>query len=478
MVPLTSLMKSYPNIPDLGLGHLATAVRKAGFQVNVLGWNNDFTKDKFKEYIRKTRPGIIGIKVFTHNFKAAIQTVSIIKSTDPSIITVIGGPHPSASDPEETMKDFKEVDFAFRGDAEIGLVSLLNEVYNIKSTSQGHLPIPEVLKKIPGLIWRNHEKAHSNSPFFPKDLDSLGFPSWDMIDPKDHNFYRIDEEDKEGYVAPIMVTRGCPLPCTYCSVASVNGEQIRRRSVGSIIEEIVLLYEKYNVRQITIMDTSFLSDKDKVKELCNLIIEKRINVKWDCICDTLISDFYDNDILSLMFKAGCRKIIMGIESGSNKTLKNIKKKWDKEQFREVVSLIKSNSIKVHGYFMYGFPDETMEDMKDTQDFAFDVDFDKRFFNICFPLPGTALYEFHKKKYQVKRLNWRDFAVETSTYPTSDVSSKDVMKFLYQTEWRDLLHSFKLSRDIYKLNFLLSLSKVITKIALLNIFGFSKKVKQC
>ncbi|NIO21068.1 MAG: B12-binding domain-containing radical SAM protein, partial [Candidatus Aenigmarchaeota archaeon] len=89
--------------------------------------------------------------------------------------------------------------------------------------------------------------------------------------------------------------------------------------------------------QISIMDTSFLSDKEYVREICNAMIDKDFRIQWDCICDTLSRSFYEDAILSLMYRAGCRKIIMGIESGSNKILKTIKKTWEKEQFSELVS---------------------------------------------------------------------------------------------------------------------------------------------
>lgn len=478
MVPLTSLMKHYPDIPDLGLGYLATAVRKAGFQVEILGWNNNLKINEFKDYLKKTHPNIVGIKVFTHNIGPALKTVSIIKTVNPSIITVIGGPHPSASNPSETMDDFKDVDFAFRGDAEIGFSTLVKEISILNPSNGRRLPDIRILKEIPGLIWKDQYTVHANLPYFPENLDDLGLPSWDLIDPRIYNFYRIDENDRQGHVAPIIATRGCPLSCTYCSVALVNGKEIRRRSISSLIEEIELLYNKYNVRQLTIMDTSFLSDKYYVKNFCNSIIEKGLKIKWDCICDTLNRSFYNDGILDLMFKAGCRKIIMGIESGSNKILKVIKKVWSKEQFRELVPLIKSHGISVQGYFMFGFPYETKEEMKKTRDFSLKTEFDSIFYNICYPLPGTKIYEYLKKKYQIDRINWKDFIVEKSPYPVSEVSSREIMKFLYQTEFYSLLNSSNISKNIFKRKFLLNFSKLITKYMLLLISGSPKKIKQC
>ncbi|UCG68040.1 MAG: radical SAM protein [Thermoplasmata archaeon] len=478
MVPLTSLMKNHPDIPDLGLGYLATGVRKEGFEVDILGWNHHLRIERFREYLRITQPSVVGIKVFTYNINAAVETVSIIKSVNSCIVTVIGGPHPSANNPTETMDDFNEVDFAFRGDAEIGFPSLVKELSKKGSDHQDNALDQAALREIPGLIWRKNGTVHANPPHFPDDLDTLGLPSWDLIDPKDYHPYRIDESDTQGHVAPIMTTRGCPLSCTYCSVNLVNGRVIRRRSVGSVIEEMSLLHNRYNVRQIFIMDTNFLSDKEYVKELCNAIIEKGLHIKWDCICETLKRSFYDDEILSLMYRAGCRKIIMGIESGSNKILRVIKKEWNKEQFSDLVGLIKSHAIQVHGYFMYGFPYETAKDMKDTRDFAFTVDFDRRFFNVCYPLPGTEIYEFLKRKYRVEKLDWRKFTVERSPYPIGDVSSREIIKFLRRTELRNLLHSSTIYKDFHKKEFLSNFAKIVLKLVLIYLFQYSRQIRQC
>jgi radical SAM superfamily enzyme YgiQ (UPF0313 family) len=477
MVPLTAYMKDYPDIPDLGLGCLAKALRNAGFGVDVLGWNHRLRPDEFRQYLRNQIPVVVGLKVFTHNMKAALKTVATIKSVDPSIIVVIGGPHPSANDAGETMEDFRQADFGFQGDAERGLVALLSEISNSGFNNWQDNLDSRRLNQIAGLIWRQDGKVHSNPPDFPEDLDTFGIPSWDLIDPRDYHFYSIDETERQGYIAPLMVTRGCPLSCTFCSVASVNGSRIRRRSIPSLLDELNQLYNHYGVRQLTIMDTSFLSDKEYVKEFCNRLIEKGLHFKWDCICDTLTRRFYNDQILRLMHQAGCRRIIMGIESGSNRILKVIKKTWDKAQFRQIASLIKGHGIQIHGYFMFGFPQETEKDMQKTRDFAFRMGFDKVFFNVCYPLPGTEIYNYLKHRYQIQRLDWKNFSVETSSYPLSEVTTRRIMAFFYQTELLNLLRTFSIPRDLFAPRAIKNLGKSLAKLILFYLFGIARKLKQ-
>ncbi len=475
MTPLSTFMSSYPNIPDLGLGYLATAIRKAGHRPYILGWNNNLTTDEFKKYLADNKPDVVGIKVFTHNINAVLKTISLIKTFDRSITVIIGGPHPSASSPSETMTDFAEADFAFRGDSEIGLPAFMELISGEDSFSS--LDSKE-LDKIPGLIRRENGEIKASPPQFHVDLETTGLPAWDLIPPGDYNFYRIEEDGGDGYVAPVIATRGCPLSCTYCSVSLVNGNKIRRRSNKSITDEIELLYNDYNVRQITIMDTSFLSDKHMVKEFCELLIQKGLTVKWDCICDTLIKNFYDDEILDLMYRAGCRKIIMGMESGADRVLKILKKSWHKAQFAEVISMMKSHNIKVQGYFMFGFPDETMEDMVETRDFALTADFDRVFFNICYPLPGTEIYEYLRQKYKLDRIVWKDFAVETSPYPLGNVSSKEVVRFFHKANLMYLIRSANSPRAVLHWAFLINLIKSTVKVLFSHFFGISKRIKQC
>ncbi len=128
--------------------------------------------------------------------------------------------------------------------------------------------------------------------------------------------------------------------------------------------------------------------------------------------------------------------------------------------------------------MFGFPHETKEDMRETRDFSFNNGFDQRFFNVCYPLPGTEVYEYLKEKYEIDRLDWKDFSVETSPYPVSEVSSREIMDFLYKTQLHGLFLSFNIYKDFYKQDFLLNFSKVMTKLILFRIFGVIKKIKQC
>lgn len=146
MVPVISFVKDPPKFPDVGLGYLATAIKKSGYDVHLRSWNMDPSVENFKRYIKENNFDVIGIKVFTKDVAAANKTMRLIRATLPETAIVVGGPHPATSEPEDVMIDFPDCDFAFRGEAEIGLPLLLKEM-----AENGKRPPLENLKIYRGL---------------------------------------------------------------------------------------------------------------------------------------------------------------------------------------------------------------------------------------------------------------------------------------------------------------------------------------
>lgn len=235
MVPVTAFMERVPRFPDLGIGYLANAIKKAGHKVSLLSWNMKLSGSDFNRFLIENKFDVIGIKVFTNNLTAANKTIKIIRSKLPETIIVVGGPHPSSSEPEDIIIDFEDCDFAIRGEAEIGLPNLLDYVFEYKKKYS------DEIKKIPGLVWKSDGNVYSNSPLFIAEIDSFGIPAWEMMQPKDYGSPRIPGGPKYGYSAPIIVTRGCSSRCKYCAAYKINGKKARIRDPKSVLEELSLL---------------------------------------------------------------------------------------------------------------------------------------------------------------------------------------------------------------------------------------------
>lgn len=418
--PITAFVKEPPNIPDLGLGYIASALKKAGHAVFIRDWNMDPSIAGLKKWLAEGRPEVIGLKVFTKDVGAAQKTVSIIREVLPAAVIITGGPHPSSVAPDELMNDFAECNFAIRGEAEKSLPMLLDLIAE---------PMPaERAKEIPGLVWRENNRVLSNPIQLTKDLDSIDFPLWELINPNAYKAVVLGSGKKEGSAAPIITTRGCPGKCSFCSAFNINGRRIRFRSPSNVFAEMSLLYDKYNVRKFMFQDNCFTSIKTNLSELCELILKAKMDIEWDCVSYESLENLTDQ-ILALMQHAGCRMIHIGIESGAEKTRKTMYKASSLEMIAEKIRLMRKNGIKTGAWFMLGFPGETVKEMKKSISYAFSLRAELVAFTVCFPLPGSAVYSYIKGKYGFDRIDWAAFDVYNSEYPASEASSQTIAGLL-------------------------------------------------
>lgn len=448
MVPLRSLVNEPPAIPDLGLGYLATVLDRAGHLVRILGWNMNPSIEAFKSHLKEYQPQVVGIKVFTKDVLAAMKTISIIKSVDPCITVVIGGPHPSADNPERIMEDFP-CDFAFQGEAEIGLPRLLEVLSSSKLNKDVLGSGSGDFKNISGLVWREDGKTLSNPRVFETDLDKLGIPLWELMKPKDYLSPSI--QGGQGHLAPVIFTRGCPGNCTFCSAYHVNGKRVRFRSPQDFVNEIELLYQDYEVRQFMITDNCFTHNKELLKEVCNLLIAENLNIVFDCASYQNLNNL-DQETLSLLKRAGCTMIIMGIECGSERIREFLKKSGTLGYIKEKESLIIKYGIAVRAYFMMGFPYEKVQDINETIKFARSLKTKHVHFEICFPLPGSEIYHYLKEKYNFERLDWANFDVYSSPYPVGEVPTKKLLQIMKRIQLAESLKSGNIrqtARGIYR-----------------------------
>ena len=425
--PLTRHIKDVPNIPDLGLGYLAAALRNSGHQPLVLDWNMRCDERGFKDFLLSERPELVGVKIFTKDVKAAQITVSLIREALPHAAIVIGGPHPSALEAPDLMDDFRDVDFAIRGEAETSLPALASALQN-RPDKSAPLINPAHIRGIAGLVWRDGGRVRSNPISFVHKLDEIGFPAWDLIDPKDYSATVLGVDMKEGRSAPIIMTRGCPSHCTFCTAFNVNGRAIRTRTPENVFEEMKLLYSRYNVRTFMFQDNCFTSGKKNLLTLCEMIIRGNLRVEWDCVSYESLSSL-DNETVPLMYKAGCRMIHMGIEAGCESTRKRINKGGSLKEIAQKAALVKSHGVRVGAWFMLGFPEETFREMLATVRYAFSLKADLVTFTPCFPLPGTEVYEYTRRKYALKKIDWALFDIDASSYSMSRISSSQLRAFI-------------------------------------------------
>lgn len=405
-------------VPDLGLGYLATSLLKAQHDVKILDCSKEgLGFDGFRTLVRDTDYDVIGLKIFSNEVLAASKMIETIKDRKPDCVVVIGGPHVSGM-PVKTMEALPGADYGFQGEAETGFPMLLEWISRNNVTAR---------EKIPGLLFRDGGKARKNRGTFSKELDSLGMPAWSLMPPQSYPKQSFGLFVKNFPTAPLITTRGCPFHCTYCAGYKVTGRTFRKRGVQAIMDELLLLKNKYGVKDVTIVDDNFTLHKSFVMSVCEAMTENRIGLSWSCPNGVRL-DSLDRELLQTMEASGCYSVSVGVESGSDRILSSMKKSLKVETIRDKVRLIRSSSrIKVTGFFILGFPGEERSDMEKTVSLSRELDLDRAAFSIFSPFPGTEVYEEMVKEATVRDapLDSRSLDFDYVTVTPDDMKPQDI-----------------------------------------------------
>lgn len=413
--PLT-IEDSMVNItPNLGLGYIAASLRNNGFQVDIWdGVKKGMTRKKLEERLKTLDYDAAGFQAYTRSVKEVRQGLEMVKSLNPNILTIIGGPHPSG-DPEGSITHLK-TDYAFRGEAEIGLVQLLK-----KLSGQEDKPFGD----IPNLIWKNNGEIVCN-PLQPiEDLDAVEMPSWDLINPNDYPYAPIGAFSKKFPLTTISTTRGCPYRCTFCANNTIMGRKVRARSTELVLKEMELLHDKYGIREFQIIDDNFTSQKAMTLGVCRGIIDRGWDISLSFPNGVRLSTL-DEKILHLLEKAGCYSLGLGIESGSPRTLKNMRKVQSIEEIKEKVNLIhRVTKIRTTGFFIIGYPTEDKEDILQTIRFSKELPINRAQFTICLPVPGTEMTDQMIKEGKLTNMDFSDISFQNILYVPENMTLKEL-----------------------------------------------------
>lgn len=371
------------SMPDLGLGYIAGSLRGDGHEVRLVINSRQFaSRDDFLKFLRKEEFNLVGIKVIYSAVNTVRNTIKFIRSVDSNVIIVIGGPHVSA-EAQNIFNLIPEADYAFRGEGEIGIVRF------IRKFSGSHLKDYN-LSGVPNLIWRRGTEIVLNEQEAFGDLDDILFPAWELMDPGKFQFTPITNSSRRHPIAPILMTRGCPFKCTFCGAWLIQGYKIRSRSVENIMAEIKLLTSKFKVKEVHFFDSNCAHRFGPLKEVCKRIISEGIDITW-CAPNGIRIDSIDEELAVLMKKSGCFQVSVGIESGSLRILKQIKKGITPDMVRKSTSILRKAGIEVNGFFVIGFPGEKLREIEETISFALKLPLTSAGFSIFTPLPGTEIY---------------------------------------------------------------------------------------
>lgn len=372
--------------PPLGLAYVAAALEKAGFQVECID-NYLLNKpiDYIKLEVKRLSPTIVGITCGSVTYQPCVETAKAIKEVLPSCKVVVGGPHPSYM--PESMLQNPEIDYAVIGEGERAMVELATHIAKQGDDSD--------VATIPGVVYRHEGKIIKNAPTFISDLDQVPYPARHLL--PIHLYSREIEFLSVKPIDHMNVIRGCPYDCAFCETKKIWGYKCRAFSPPRVIGEIENLINNFGTKGIYFAGDNFTIQKKSTLEICDLIKQHKLDVKW--VCDTRV-DLISRKVLKRMKDAGCETIWFGVESGSPRILEKINKHITLQQVVDAFKLCKEEGIQTACSFMVGIPGETVNDMNASFRFAKKLDPDWVRFNIYVAVPGSVLYEeiLQKKLY--------------------------------------------------------------------------------
>lgn len=381
----------------LGLSYLSACIKDPPRRdVLITDCGEDtLSQERLMETVHQYKPHIIGATVYTYHVNDVLNVLKKVKLHDNSILTVAGGPHPTAL--PEMMAESPYVDVVVRGEGEITFQKIVDRFENKESYFD-----------LDGIAFYEQGKVTVNRPRkFIHDLDTLPFPMWEKlpIETYTHPNYGHPRMNKKNFVH-MLATRGCPFHCIFCGAADVWGRKVRKHSPARIAQEMQILHKKHGVHSIRFADSTFTIDRKWLLEFCKILQAIDIDVAWEA---NARADTIDEHILAEMKKAKCMSINIGVESGDENVLRINKKNQNLDQVRRAFRDLKKAQIFSWAFFMIGCPGETRESIRKTIDFAVELDPDQ--VSVCayaIPYPGTEFYELAKKEALIDDIPWEDF----------------------------------------------------------------------
>jgi len=372
----------------LALAYLASALVKGGYFVQVIDATAErIGEEKVARLIRAFGSALIGITTNVGMASQAITLARYLKKTCPGRKIVMGGPW--ATIKHRVIVASGTADIVVRREGEITMVELADAL-----DDHGDLA------RVDGITYKNDAGEIITTPDRPPidDLNALPFPAWDLFPPSTK--YRFLHRASPFF--PVMTSRGCPFDCIHCTKA-VHGYKFRPRSVENVIAELRYLKEKFNAREIFIIDDIFNNDVARAERILDEIIKNdlRFHIKFS---NGIRADKLPERLVKKLKRAGTYTVMLGIESGNQRIVNSIGKGLNLEKVRIAARLLKKEGIITGGFFMLGHPQDSKTTMLETIAFAKRLDLDYPIFFKAVPFPGTKMHDMVLKKGKLVSIN--------------------------------------------------------------------------
>jgi radical SAM superfamily enzyme YgiQ (UPF0313 family) len=379
--PITNpvFTEDFDDFMPLGLLALAASLRANGFDAALFrpafSLLNQQSYDRAASEILQMKCQVVGFSTWCHSYASSLLLAKAIKDQSPQTIVLFGGPQATILD-EETLKQFRYVDYVLRGEADKTVVQFMNALRKSDNS----------FSTVPGLTFRDSENIITNpAPSFLSELDELPIPAYDLVSPN------------QEYVS-LDVGRGCPFKCTFCTTNDFFSKSYRVKSADRIIQEMDHIFANYGITKFDFTHDMFTLNRKFLipffQKLRQHYASTGVSYTWTCSARL---DCVTPDLIQDMAASGCKGIFFGVESGSQRMQKLIKKNVRVDRGYTVIDSCSEYGIRSTSAFIAGFPEEERSDIDSTIKAIFEMTVRgaKPQMSLLSLLPQTPLYEAHR-----------------------------------------------------------------------------------
>ena len=399
--------------PPLGLAFLAGALKRAGSAVKMMDCVVfPYHRERLARLLETFKPHLVGATAVTMTVDNALEIIKDVKALDPSLITVMGGPHATFC-ASEMLMSFPQVDIVVCGEGETTLVALVRAIQKKAAWNS-----------VPGIAFRNGREITVTPPPLPVDLNGLAQP--------DRSIIPLGRYLALGMPISMTTSRGCPFKCIFCVGRKMVGAAVRYGHPKRIVDEMETL-GRLGFHQINLADDLFTANRRHCVSVCSEILRRRLTTPWTAFARV---DTVTREILEKMKQAGCTAVSFGVESGSPEMLSRINKGITLDQVVHAVALCLECGIAPHASFILGLPGETRQTLEET------VAFGERLrtmgayhgFHILAPFPGTDVrQQIGEYDLQILSDDWRQYHANRAIIRTRDVAPEDMDAIVIQAK---------------------------------------------
>lgn len=364
--------------PPLGLMYLASFLKAHGYnelKITHMGVEK-VEYGNLGRMIKEYNPEIVGISAMTAESLGMHEVARIAKESLASSIVIAGGPYPTGC-AEDVLKDHN-IDLVVRGEGEEVMLEI------VKAIEEG-----KDFFSIQSISFRNNGSiVHAPRNTYIENLDVLPYPDWDAIHLEDYKEFTPQSLFLSGHVyMSLFTSRGCPFHCTFCH--NIFGKKFRAHSPERVLEEIKYLNYSLGIVNFEIIDDIFNFDRTRAIAIMQGIIENNLKIRLFFV-NGVRGDMLDEELIDLFAKAGVVYMSIAVETASPRLQREIGKSIALEKTRRIISYAARKKIFVNGFFMLGFPKETLREIVSTIKFAVTSRLHSASFFLVHPFKGTAI----------------------------------------------------------------------------------------